>query len=321
MCRLQHINILGHAFANNLIEDFQISYQVFGVTLHSAPIVLVNHALTGNSNVAGKNGWWNRLVGEGKSIDLNRYTVIAFNIPGNGYQKPSPSFLSDYKLLTTKSIAEIFWKALKALNIHQLYAVIGGSLGGAIAWEMAVLRPTAITHLIPIATSIQASDWLIANVLVQECLLNQSEHPIENARMHAMLLYRTPESIQQKFKKTYRKKEAQFEVESWLKYHGNALNERFSLEAYKQMNYLLRTIGADLSQFELEVFAKQCTAYIHCIAINSDYMFTRTEQKNTYQQIKKYHSTIDFYEIESIHGHDAFLIEYEQLNHLLNNIF
>ena len=66
-------------------EEIVLSYQVFGKALHSAPIVLVNHALTGNSHVAGADGWWNDLVGEGKTIDTQKYTVLAFNIPGNGY--------------------------------------------------------------------------------------------------------------------------------------------------------------------------------------------------------------------------------------------
>lgn len=298
-----------------------ISYQVFGQPLHTAPIVLINHALTGNSNVAGQSGWWKQLVGEGKAIDLNSYTVIGFNIPGNAYPTETNIITSDYKAFTTRSIAELFWRTLDALHISHLYAVIGGSLGGAIAWEMAVLRPKAMDHLIPIATNIQASDWLIGNVLVQDTLLNQSERPVEKARMHAMLLYRTPESLSQKFNKTYLESESQFAVESWLKYHGSTLHNRYPLQAYKKMNYLLRTIGASLTEEAIKAFALESSIDIHCIAIDSDYMFTIKEQKDTYKKIKKLKSNIDFHEIKSIHGHDAFLIEYEQLNNLLNNLF
>lgn len=298
-----------------------ISYQVFGQPLHTAPIVLVNHALTGNSNLAGENGWWKELVGEGKVIDLGEYTVIGLNIPGNAYPDKTNLITSDYKTFTTYSIAELFWQALDRLSISHLYAVIGGSLGGAIAWEMAVIRPKSIDHLIPIATSIQASDWLIGNVLVQEMLLNQNIKPVENARMHAMLLYRTPESLMQKFNKTYVDSENQYAVESWLKYHGSALYKRYPLHAYKQMNYLLRTIGEGLTEEAIKEFAVESTSYIHCIAIDSDYMFTIKEQKNIYKKIKKFKQNIDFHEVKSIHGHDAFLIEFEQLSSLLNKIF
>src|SRR5699024_11098237 len=298
-----------------------ISYQVFGQPLRTAPIVLVNHALTGNSNLAGQNGWWKELVGVGKVIDLTVYTVIGLNIPGNAYPDKTNVITSDYKTFTTRGIAELFWQALDGLCITHLYAVIGGSLGGAIAWEMAVLRPKAISHLIPIATSLQASDWLIGNVLVQETLLSQSVKPVENARMPAMLLYRTPESLTQKFNKTYVDSENQYAVESWLQYHGSTLHSRYPLPAYKQMNYLLRTIGEGLTEEVITEVALESTSYIHCIAIDSDYMFTIKEQKETYKKIKKFKQHIDFHEIKSIHGHDAFLIEFDQLNSLLNNIF
>ena len=67
-----------------------LSYQLFGKPLHEAPIVMINHALTGNSNVTGKGGWWNPIVGPNKVIDTNVFTVLAFNIPGNGFdQVPS----------------------------------------------------------------------------------------------------------------------------------------------------------------------------------------------------------------------------------------
>lgn len=306
--------------AQNTEVPLKITYQLFGQALYTAPIVLVHHALTGNSNVAGKNGWWNRLIGEGQTIDLYHYTVIAFNIPGNAY-KTLEEDSEVYKGWTTQRVAKLFWKALDRLEIPKLFAIIGGSLGGAIAWEMAILRPMSIQNLIPIATSNQASDWLIANVLVQDKLLNTSEYPIENARMHAMLLYRTPESLTKKFEKQYKKEEAKFGVESWLEYHGKTLQQRFSLAAYKRMNYLLRSIGSEWSRSDFVDFAESTTAKIYCIAITSDYMFPIKEQENIYNQLKKYKTKVDFYTIDSIHGHDAFLIEYDQLNNLLNPIF
>ena len=67
-----------------LYTDFPLSYQVFGQKLHTAPVILVNHALTGNSNVAGEKGWWKTLVGYGSVIDLQKYTVVCFNVAGNG---------------------------------------------------------------------------------------------------------------------------------------------------------------------------------------------------------------------------------------------
>lgn len=321
MSSLKEITITNYTLPNGSTQDFTLTYQVFGQPLHTAPIVVVNHALTGNSDVAGEKGWWKSLVGTNQVIDLNRYTVIAFDIPGNGYNQNPSHLITDYKIITTQVIADLFWKGLKAIEVHSLFAVIGGSLGGSVAWEMALLKPNAIDHLIPIATSVRASDWLIGNALVQESILTNSANPIEDARMHAMLLYRTPASLQLKFNNQIKEQEKQFAIESWLKHHGKTLNSRFALSSYKLMNHLLKTIGHHVTEEALEQFAKQSSINILSIAVDSDYMFTNTEQKQLVERLKKHKKNIAFKEIQSIHGHDAFLIEYEQLNQLLTDIF
>ncbi|WP_313791290.1 hypothetical protein [Lacinutrix neustonica] len=81
---------------------------------------------------------------------------------------------------------------LQKLKINKLYAIIGGSVGGGLAWELAALKPDLATHLIPVATDWKATDWLIANCHIQDAILNHSNTPLEDARMHAMTLYRTP---------------------------------------------------------------------------------------------------------------------------------
>ncbi|HUH25934.1 MAG TPA: alpha/beta fold hydrolase [Flavobacterium sp.] len=301
--------------------DFFLTYQTFGQPLGTAPIVLVNHALTGNSSVTEENGWWNLLIGYNKTINLKHYTVIAFDIPGNGFNGIQQQLIHDYKKFDTKTIALLFWKTLEKLNISQLFCVIGGSLGGAIAWEMAFIKPNAIELLIPIACNYKASDWLIGNVLVQDSILNHSSKPIEDARMHAMLLYRTPESLHEKFHQKYEKQTKTYQVESWLKHHGKKLKSRFELASYKLMNHLLKTIGQQVLEEDLENFAKQTSSIIHIVAVDSDYMFTAKEQFKTYQFIKKRHDKILFSNIQSIHGHDAFLIEYQQLHEILNRHF
>lgn len=319
--QLHKIVLKDYQLSSGKSSDISLTYQLFGQPLHTSPVVLVNHALTGNSEVAGENGWWNRLIGYNQVIDLHHYTIVAFDIPGNGFGGESENFFNNYTDFSTKIIADLFWKGLDELNINQLFAVVGGSLGGGIAWEMLFQHSQRIQHLIPIATSVQSSDWLKANVLVQEQILNNSLQPIEDARMHAMLLYRTPISFTQKFNRRYKDDERQYAVESWLKYHGRALKSRFELPAYQLMNHLLRTIGEDLCHEDIIQLAKITSAQIHLVAIDSDLMFTHEEQKNTYETFKRHTEKVNFSTINSIHGHDAFLIEYEQLNAILNNIF
>ena len=306
---------------NFVPQNISITYQIFGLPLGTAPVVLVNHALTGNSLVAGTNGWWNRLIGDSLTIDTKKYTVLAFDIPGNGFDGNAQNLIHNYTDFSTRTVAQLFWKALEKLNISQLFCVIGGSLGGAIAWEMAFLKPNSIEVLLPIACNYKASDWLIGNALVQDSILNHSKNPIEDARMHAMLLYRTPESLQEKFQGKYNQNEKQYEVESWLKHHGEKLKNRFERASYKLMNHLLKTIGTHLSESDFETFLAKTNTEIHIISVDSDYMFTEKEQCETYQFIKKQYENIRYNTIKSIHGHDAFLIEFKQLHTILNRYF
>ena len=107
---LHYISILNFVTKSGKTSSLSLSYQLFGKKLHTAPIVLVNHALTGNSNVAGKDGWWNALIGSDKVIDTNKYTIIAFNIPGNGYDG---FVIENYKDFAARDIAKIFLIGLK----------------------------------------------------------------------------------------------------------------------------------------------------------------------------------------------------------------
>ena len=295
-----------------------LSFQVFGLELHTAPIVLVNHALTGNSQVVGENGWWNDLIGASKTIDTTKYTILAFNVPGNGFDG---FIIENYSDFNTRDIARIFIEGIQLLEIKKLYAIIGGSVGGGIAWEMVALEPKITQHLIPIATDWKSTDWLIANCFLQEQILKNSSKPIEDARTHAMLCYRTPESFTAKFQRTTNEELAIFNVESWLLHHGEKLQKRFQISSYKMMNQLLKTIDITRNSDSFEELTSKIEADIHIIGINSDLFFTANENKATYEELKRYKNKVSYQEIVSIHGHDAFLIEYKQLHNLLQDIF
>ena len=295
-----------------------LSYQVFGPQLNTAPVVLVNHALTGNSQVIGEQGWWNDLIGESKTIDTLKYTVLAFNVPGNGYDG---FLIENYKDFNARDVARLFNQGIKDLQIKQLFAIIGGSVGGGIAWEMAALEPKITQHLIPIATDWKSTDWLIANCFLQEQILANSSKPIEDARIHAMLCYRTPASFSAKFQRTPNEELQVYNVESWLAHHGNKLQKRFQLSAYKMMNHLLKTIDITRGRDFFAAVASTIEAHIHIIGIDSDLFFTANENRATYEELKKYKENVSYQEIVSIHGHDAFLIEYQQLHNLLATIF
>jgi len=302
-------------------QNVPLFWQKFGPEIGTAPIVLVNHALTGNSNVAGENGWWNALIGKNKTIDTNDFTVVNFNIPGNGFDGAYENLIHNYKDFTAKDIAQIFWQGLNALEIENLFAVIGGSLGGGIAWEMAALQPTKIENLIPVATDWKATNWVIANVLVQDQILNNSDDPISDARIHAMLLYRTPQSLGLKFNREKSASESSFHIETWLLHHGEKLQNRFRLASYKLMNHLLKTVDISKNHQNFEAVANEIQANIHVIAVDSDLFFIPEENRESVKLLQQTKSNVFYHEIRSIHGHDAFLIEFEQLSKIIQPIF
>ena len=299
-------------------QSINLSFQVFGPDLNTAPIVLVNHALTGNSHVIGENGWWNDIIGENKVIDTQKYTVLAFNVPGNGFHK---EIIENYLDFNARDIARIFLEGLENLKIKKLFAIIGGSVGGGIAWEMVGLNPKITQHLIPVASDWKATDWLIANCFLQEQILKNSSKPIEDARIHAMLCYRSPESFKQKFQRTINENLNIFNIESWLNHHGDKLQKRFQLASYKLMNQLLKTIDITRNRNSFDAIASQIEAHVHLIAIDSDLFFAASENKKTFEELTKNNIKVSYYEIKSIHGHDAFLIEFEQLENILKDIF
>ncbi|MCG8235891.1 bifunctional aspartate kinase/homoserine dehydrogenase I [Tenacibaculum finnmarkense] len=323
--QLLQINITNFTTENGLFfDEIPLSYEVFGKKIGTAPMVLINHALTGNSNVANsKNGWWKDLIGKNKAINTANYTVLCFNIPGNGYDG---FLIENYKNFIARDIAKLFLKGLEKLKITQLFALIGGSLGGGIAWEMVVLNPVITQKFIPIATDWKATDWLIANCQIQEQFLVNSKNPVHDARMHAMLCYRTPKSFKERFHRSKKENSEIFNVESWLLHHSEKLQERYQLASYKLMNQLLKTIDVtknsneNRSENKVAVLEK-IQADIHIIGVDSDLFFTAEENRETQKELALVHDNVTYNEINSVHGHDAFLMEYEQLEKIISPIF
>lgn len=297
-----------------------LSYQIFGQPLGSSPVIVVNHALTGNSNIAGKDGWWDALIGENKSIDTNYFTIIVFNIPGNGYDDDVTNLIDNYRDFTVRDIARIFWEGLFFLKIENIHALIGLSLGGAIAWEMAVLQPDKIDNLIPIASDWKATDWVIANVLIQDQILKNSDDPIVDARLHATLLYRTPEYINQRFQREKLDELSASQIEYWLFDHGFKLRSRYRLAAYKLMNHLLKTNDITRNRKDFLSVAGEIQSNIHLVTVDRDCLFIADETRKTFRDLLNIKENVSYNQIQSIHGHDAFLIEFNQISNILNPI-
>ena len=300
------------------IPSINLTYQLFGKQLGDAPVILINHALTGNSNLTGKNGWWKEVVGEDRAINTKKFSIISFNIPGNGFcsndfYHPDKFHLGD--------IANLFILALEHLKIKKLHSIIGGSIGGCLTWEIAAKKPSIAKFIIPIASDWKARDWMIANTYLQDRILNNSKNPVQDARIHAMTFYRNPKSLNNRFGRSFNQSKGIYNVESWLDHHGTKLNERFNLESYKMMNQLLRSTDITRGGKGFIKIASNINSEIHLVCVDSDLFFLPDDDKKTYNLLSKSKKDIFYHEINSIHGHDAFLIETKQISNIFTKIF
>lgn len=142
-------------------------------------------------------------------------------------------------------------------------------------------------------------------------MLEQNEKGYEQARMLSMLFYRNALGIDEKFKNSSQS------IENWLDYHGTSLKKRFSKKSYEIMNHLLGSIGKDFKKAEVLETAKANKTNIVVVSISTDWLFHPQHQIEWTEEVKKVHQNIQHHSLESIHGHDAFLIEFEKLEKIL----
>ena len=178
-----------------------------------------------------------------------------------------------------------------------MHSIIGGSLGGGIAWEMIVLNPKITKHLVPIASDWKSTDWIIANCLIQEQFLLNSSNPVNDARMHAMLCYRTPDSFEQRFEGSMSNGSKLFNIESWLIHHGEKLQKRFQLSSYKLMNQLLKTIDITSDAKNILNLLISIEAEIHIISIESDLFFVNKKNKKIINLAQKEKHNLYYHQI------------------------
>ena len=260
-----------HKFENFRLSSGQnvslrLSYQTFGLKLGEAPFVVVNHSLTGDSNISGDKGWWSELIGSKKMIDTDKFCVMCINIPGNIKEKRGFNYGNKWIL---HDVAKLFVQLLKNLGVRKVHSLIGGSIGGGLVWEMGLLDEKFFENLIPVAADYKASDWLISNSYFQNLILKNSKNP---------------------------------------------------LNKYIHMNNLLSSIGYNYEKKFLKLITKN-KSKIHLVGVNSDLLFPNFEIENTYDLLSTIKRNIYYYQIQSDHGHDAFLIEFKQMKNKLNHIF
>lgn len=170
---------------NTILEQVSVTFQTFGLPLGTAPIILINHSLKGNSDCTYH---WEGVMGKNKAIDLNEYTVICIDIPGNGISETIKYDYIPREKITARDVAVLFWLTLFELEVQEIFAIIGADLGGGIAWEMACLFPNKVLNIIPIAASPKTEHWLVKEPTAKNEYLKSIFYSIDIARNRGDIL-------------------------------------------------------------------------------------------------------------------------------------
>ncbi|HSD35069.1 MAG TPA: homoserine O-acetyltransferase [Alphaproteobacteria bacterium] len=330
------------------LGPFTIAYQTYGrLDAERANAILVCHALTGDQFVAethpvtGKPGWWETMVGPGKPIDTDRFFVICVNVLGacmgtTGPRDPNPATGKPYGLsfpvITVADMVRAQKLLIDHLGIEKLFCVTGGSMGGMQVLQWAANYPTRVFAAVPIATGARHSAQNIAfhEVGRQAIMadpdwchgdyLSEGRNPrrgLAVARMAAHITYLSEAALHQKFGRNLQDRtrvtygfEADFQVESYLRYQGSSFVERFDANSYL---YLTRAMDYfDLAAEYGGVLANafRGTPVRFClVSFTGDWLFPTSESRAIVHSLNAVAANVSFVEIESDKGHDAFLLE------------
>jgi homoserine O-acetyltransferase len=334
------------------LAPFQIAYRTYG-TLNAARsnAILVCHALTGDQHVAsdnpvtGKPGWWDIMIGPGKPIDTDRYFVISSNVLGGcmgttGPASTDPATGKPYglslPLITIPDMVRAQAMLVKRLGIDTLFSVVGGSMGGMQVLQWATQYRDRVFSAMPIATAARHSAQNIAfHEVGRQAIMADPEwrggrylaegsRPgagLAVARMAAHITYLSDAALHRKFGRRFQDRDAptfsfdaDFQVESYLRYQGEAFVERFDANSYlyvtRAMDYF--DIAADHGGSLAKAFAGTKTRFC-VVSFTSDWLFPTADSRQVVHALNAAGASVSFAEITSDKGHDAFLLDEPEL--------
>ena len=330
------------------LAPFIIAYQTYG-TLDAAKsnAILICHALTGDQHVAnvhpvtGKPGWWETLVGPGKPVDTSRFFVICPNILGGCMGSSGPASLNpktgqpyglDFPVITIGDMVEAQARLIDHLGIDQLFAVIGGSMGGMQVLDWAARYPERVFAAVPIATAAWHSsqniafhevgrqavmadpDWAAGNYYAEG---KTPRNGLSVARMAAHITYLSEEALHRKFGRSLQDRDsvtfsfnADFQIESYLRHQGSTFVDRFDANSYLYITRAMDYFDLRAEHGDVLANAFRATKTRFCVvSFTSDWLYPTRESREIVQALNAVAANVSFVEIDSDKGHDAFLLE------------
>lgn len=307
------------------LQNLTIAYHTIGDLKPESKVLWVCHALTANSDVSD---WWAGLFGAGNYFDKEEYFVVCANILGSCYGTTGPlsensegkQYFLDFPKITTRDMANAHELLREKLGINKIHLLIGSSLGGQQAQEFAILLREKLQNLILIATNAFHSPFgiafneaqrlaILADSTFEKNVENGGEKGLIAARSIAMLSYRSYYGYQKTQSETDTHKTDEYKAASYQNYQGKKLANRFNAYSYWYLTKAMDSHHLGRNRISAENTLQSFTVNTLVIGISSDYLFPVQEQKFLAEHIPnaKYDC------IDSIFGHDGFLVETELL--------
>ncbi len=336
------------------LAGVEIAYETYGtLAADRSNVVLVCHALTGDQYVAsahpvtGKSGWWDRMVGPGKPIDTARFHVICPNVIGSCMGSTGPA--SDgadgaphamrFPVITIRDMVRAHVALLDALGIDRLHAVVGGSMGGMQALSLAANWPERAARVLAIATTARHSAQNIAfHEVGRQAIMADPNWAGGNyyggaapdaglavARMAAHITYLSEDGLTDKFGRSLQDRDAKsfgfdadFQVESYLRYQGSGFTKRFDANSYlyitRAMDYF--DLAEEHSGRLAEAFAG-ATARFCVVSFDSDWLYPTSESRHLVHALNAAGAPVSFVELSAPFGHDSFLLDVPALDRVV----
>jgi homoserine O-acetyltransferase/O-succinyltransferase len=317
------------------LPDFHLRYTTVGkLNATRDNVIWVCHALTGNSDFTT---WWKELFTADSPLDPEKYFIVCANMLGSCYGSTGPFsanvetggiYFHSFPTLTNRDVVRAFTLLRKSLGIYSIHTLIGGSLGGQQVLEWAILEPEIFEHLVPIATNAQHSSWGIAFNEAQRMAIAADASWKENdflagseglkaARAIGILSYRTYDTFQQTQAEELPETTDNFKASTYQQYQGKKLTKRFNAFSYWTLSKMMDSHNVGRNRGGVEEALKRIKAKTLVVGVDSDILFPVQEQLLVAESIP----SADLQTIQSLYGHDGFLVEFQQLKEILRKFY
>ncbi len=284
--------------------------------------VVVCHALTGSSDVAA---WWPDLIGDGRALDPSRDFILCANVLGGCYGTTGPGAREweavfgdepEAPAVTIRDQVEVQRRWLHALGVRRVRLVIGGSMGGMQALEWALLAPDVVEAIAVVAAPAAHQAWALGLSAAQrQAIFADASWPAGDAarglavaRAIAMCSYRSAPSFDARFGRSAA--DGRFAVDGWLARHGVRLVERFTARAYVTLTHALDSHDVGRGRGGVEAALGRLVQPALVLGISSDVLYPPDEMAALAAGLPT--ATLSW--LDSAHGHDAFLIDADEVN-------